>query len=295
MIDDPAPSRKVIAGSPVYFEDDVALSSDALSAALPLPPLDAGPFDELVILYRDQLFHLVEEGDSPDRMVLVDCTFPLMPRTSVAGLEDTYRKAHQADLAQMQADFLRSLHPALVDEQGAAIRSGPAPQAAATAVDRLRRQGSLETARPPRAPVPVNRIKAPSPPSALSRLLPEYDRMLFLDGRAYLLHTTLEFFDQWKRGFHPEVVQLVQARGTPWPARELYDFLKQYKNRANPRTLAVVRGSLRTRHRPCTLTLDGVDLLPIPQGRTTAFLEDWRRALMYDLKQRALEQFAGAL
>jgi hypothetical protein len=291
MSADKSRSRKVIAGSPVYFEDDLTLSSDAVSAALPLPPLDAGPFDELVILYRDQLFHLVEEGDSVDLMVLVDCTFPLVPRTSVVELEAAYHQAHQAGLGQMQAAFLRSLHPALVNEQGAAIRSGPAPQAAATALDHLRRLGPLETPRPPRAPVPVNRIKAPAPPSALSRLLPEYDRMLFLDGRAYLLHTTLEFFDHWKRGFHPEVVQLVQARSTPWPARELYDFLKQHKNRANPRTLAVVRGSLRTRHRPCTLTLDGLDLLPIPQGRTAAFLEDWRRAMMYDLKCRALEQY----
>src|SRR5262249_25129103 len=156
-----------------------------------------------------------------------------VPLTSVTTLEDAYRQAHQADLARMQSDFLRSLHPALVDERGAPVTAGPAPQAAATALDRLKRLRPLDSPRPPRAAVPVNRIKAPAAPSVLSRLLPEYDRMLLLDGRAYLLQTTLEFFDHWKRGFHPEVVQLVHARGTPWPARELYDFLKQHKNRAN--------------------------------------------------------------
>jgi hypothetical protein len=283
--------RKVVEGSQVFFEEDITLREDALPAPLLLPPLEPALFDELVLLYRDCFYHLVEEGDGPDRMTLDGLSFPVVPWQEVQAVEKEYLQTHADAVTRARAEFLRSLHPSLVDAAGNAVRTEPARQAASVALDKLRLLAAPEPARPAKALLPLDHLKPATSPSVLIAARPSYERTLFLDGRCYDLLTTAEFFEAWKKGFHPELARDVLNRPTPWPARELADFLLKNAGRANPRALSVVCANLYTRHRPLTLTLDGQDLVIVPRDATSTLLADWLKALAVEIKRQALAQF----
>ncbi len=285
--------RKVVSGSQVYFEDDLKLNEAALAAPLALPPLDPAHFDELVLLYRDQLFHLVESGDGPDGMTLCGVSFPAVPLATVREAEERYLQTNTAAVATARAEFLCALHPSLVGAAGEAVRTAPTAHAASAALDKLRLLAAASPGRPAKSPVPAGHVKAPPGPSVLLRSLPGYDRSLLLDGRGYDLLTTREFFESWKRGFHPDLAQQVLERPTPWPAVELADFLLKNGSLANPRALSAACSGLHTRHRPLGFSLDGLDLIPVPRGSTASFLQDWLQALAQDLKRRALADYLG--
>jgi hypothetical protein len=283
--------RKVVEGPQVVFEEDVTLREEALAAPLPLPPPEPALFDELVLLFRDCFYHAVEQGDGPDRLALAGLSFPLVPWLEVHEVEKEYLQSHADAVARARSDFLRALHPSLVDAAGAPVRTEPARQAAGVALDRLKLLAAPAPARPGKAPVPHDHLKPATAPSLLLAARPDYDRTLFVDGRGYDLLTTTEFFESWKRGFHPELAKEVLGRPGPWPARELADFLLARGNRANPKALSVVCANLYTRHRPLTLTLDGLELVPVPRGTTAALLGDWLQALALEVKRQALAQF----
>jgi hypothetical protein len=289
MTDDKRRKRKVIEGSQVFFEEDVTIREDALKAPLPLPPLDLPLFGELVILFRDQFFHLVEQGNEPDRMTLCGLSFPIVPSTTVQAVEERCRQTPTA--AAVQVEFLRGLHPSFVDAAGAPVRTKSTQLAASLALDKLKLIAAAESTSLRKPLVPIDHIRPPAQVSVLGVAVPGYERLLFLDGRVHDLLTSQEFFASWKRGFHPDIVQQVLERATPWPARELADFLHKNAARANARALSVVCAGLHTRHRPVSIVLDGLDFVPVLQGPTLSFLEDWQRVLAQDLKRRALGQF----
>src|SRR5262249_47539993 len=155
--------RKVVEGSQVVFEEDVTLREDALAAPLPLPPLEPALFDELVLLFRDRFYHAVEQGDGPDRLALGGLSFPLVPWVEVHEVEQEYLRTHADAVARVRSDFLRSLHPSLVDAGGAPVRTGPARQAASVALDKLKLLAA--PARPGKAPVPHDHLKPATAPS----------------------------------------------------------------------------------------------------------------------------------
>jgi len=276
--------RKVVPGSEVFFREDIRLNDDALRVELLLPPIPS--FGELTILYRDKLWHLTENPPSADSMSLLRESFAVSEIGSVRAWEERYFHDHQAKFAEVQKAFLKTLAPSLIDGAGNPVQNGYHHHLAATALERLdyllrATAGSL--AQPKHGPIGAT--------STLLTAYPAYDRSLFLDGRRYEILTVREFFELWRRGFRPSLVEKVLDDPRPWRAKELSDFLQKHAEEANPNALSVVRRRLHNRWRPMNLFLDGHDWVPEPRGTAASFERDWTRLLGYELRRRALEGF----
>jgi hypothetical protein len=286
--------RKVVEGSQVFFEEDITLREDALAAGMPLPPLEPTLFEELVLLYRDCFFHLIEQGDGPDRLGVGGLSFPIVPLHEVQAVERDYLQTYASDVARARAEFLRSLHPSLVDAGGAPVRTESTRQAASVALDKLKLLAAAHPSTPAKGTVAGDHLRPAAAPSVLIAVHSGYERTLFVDGRCYDLLTTTEFFESWKRGFHPDLAREVLNRAGPWPARDLADFLLKNAGRANPRALSAVCANLYTRHRPLTLVLDGLEWVLVPRSGSSTIVGDWQQALALEVKRQALGQILAA-
>lgn len=290
MSDDTRPRRKVVSGPDAFFADDLKLDEAALRSPLALPPLDFLPFDELVVLLRDHVFHLAP-GPGPDRVELCGLDFALAPRATLRACEDAFLAAHAPAVAAAQAAFLRALHPGPVDAAGAWVKDRTTGQIAAVALERLRPLRPVAAAARALPPLAAAHHPSAPAPSRLAAVTAAYERMLFLDGRRYELLTTREFLESWQKSFHPDLAQTLFARPTPWPAQELCEFLLAHQDRVNAKALSVLRSGLHRRHLQMRTRIAGLDLVPSRPEPAASLADDWRAALSFALKQEALEQF----
>jgi hypothetical protein len=285
--------RKVVPGTRAIFKEDLKIEDALLQAELALPGLAIPPFEEFTILHRDRFWRLAEKHPAEDRVELAGLAFDIVERSTVGAVEEEVLRARACDVERARREFLKALRPEFLDAAGSPARTEFNREVARAALEKIEaafRKSAGDAAHPQEA-AGGERVRLPSPPSQLASLLPGHDRLLFLDGRRYDLLTPAEFFERWKKGFHPAVVEDVLKPGRAWTAQMLADFLAKKADRASPKALSVVRSRLHRRHGPLRVALDGADFVPEERGRAADFLADWARALSHAVKRSALQPF----
>ena len=263
--------RKVVRPRTVCFGK---INESRLLSPLSLPNFSPKVPDESFLFLNFRLFELNENRSSKDNVFLCGLHFPLVAGSTVEELEDCWCKANEKKLHAIQMSYLASLDKAFVKNDG--LQKTERNKALARgALEKLDELGLME------------RLKGHS---SLQTYFPHYENSFFLDGKHYELLTPREFFKVWQRGFHEDIVEHVLSRSSDWSAKELSDYLYDNANRANAKTLSVVRHRLHSRVDPMIFTFAGKEFIPNSTPIQVGLLVQWKEALSKYLRRSFIEE-----
>ena len=263
--------RKVVRPRAVCFGK---INESKLLSPLSLPNFSPALPEESFLFLNFRLCELHESGNKKNNVFLCGLHFPLVAGPKVAELEERWCTANKEQLQIIQRSYLASLDGAFVKDL--VLQKTDRNKALARgALEKLDELGVVEKRKDR---------------SSLQSYFPSYENSFFLEGQHYELLTPEEFFKVWQRGFHKDIVEHVLSRSTPWSAKELSDYLQDHSDKANAKTLSVVRHRLHSRVEPMVFTFDGREFIPNLAKKQVDLLQQWEEALSKYLRRSFIEE-----
>lgn len=275
-------AKKIVAGGPIRFKEDLPLRAEDVARPLGLKLEGLLP-QGLSLPYKGWLFQLVRRpADSWARVW--GQNFGLEPLGAIGALESVLVAGRRADVEQAQREWLRGvLGGASVDE--AATRWGAVGA-------RLIKEKVLELCvlpqRATRGRVGTGQIRWAAEASAMASMV-GYERVLLVDGKVYELLTLAEYVARFERAFEPDFFADVQSMCASLDPAGLCDMMRHNLDRMDKRTYSVIRGKVHFDRRTFELQLDGVYFVPEFVCRRDEFATGYEQAMERALKLEAVQ------
>jgi hypothetical protein len=280
-------SKRVVAGGPIQFRDDLPIVEAAIAEPLGLRAAGAA-IDELLpqvfsVWFKRRYFELASSGaaSASARARIWDREYALVERPSALAREQAFLRAHAAAIAGAQRAWLGRV-------LGGADPAALGAQAAALIAEKIAALCQLRT-RPPQLEVGKGELLRAQEESALAALQ-GHERLLLVDGKVYELLSLAEYLRRFERAFDAGLLrELEQACETATPA-EICRRMGASLDRLDKRTYGVIRGKVHFDRRTFELELDGVYFIPEYLARRGELLSWYEAAIERALKLEALNQ-----